>query len=148
MRIGTGIGLALLAFTLGCGREENERAPVSSPASIAPADAEGRLDPTPYRAQIESAEALLYSQEGLSEDGWRALSKALLELHNEIVFRDSSPNARETSGRMFLFSARADAATVLRKSDAELAELRDVWETLCAEKFAPAAWIRADRATR
>ena len=132
-------------IAIACGREDGARVSVSAPASLAPADAEGRLDPTPYRAQIEAAEVLLYSSEGLTEDGWRALSKALLELHNQIVFRDSSPKARETSGRMFFFSARADAATILHKSDAELAELRGLWEKLCADKFVAADWFRVPR---
>jgi hypothetical protein len=148
MRLGVAIGSALLALALGCGRDEADRAPVSAPAAIAPADAAGRLDPAPYRAQIERTEAILYGPDGLGEEDWRALSKAMLELHNAIVFRDSSPFARETSGRIFLFSARADAATVLRKSDTELEALRIVWARFCADSFVPAPWIRPERTTR
>jgi hypothetical protein len=46
---------------------------------------------------------------------------------------------------MFFFSARADAATILHKSDAELAELRGLWEKLCADKFVAADWFRVPR---
>lgn len=148
MRAGVQIGCVALVLALGCGSEDRNRAPEPVPVNHAPVDAEGRLDPAPYRAQIEAAEAILYGSDSLDTDGWRALSKALLELHNQIVFRDSSPSARETSGRMFFFSARADAATVLHRSDSELAELRGLWEQLCSDKFAPASWIRAERVTR
>ncbi len=146
--MGAGFRLCCAALALACGPEDRSRAPEPVPVDQAPVDAEGRLDPAPYRPQIEAAEAILYGSDSLDVDGWRALSKALLELHNQIVFRDSSPSARETSGRMFFFSARADAATVLHKSDAELAELRDLWEQLCTEKFAEVGWIRAERSTR
>jgi hypothetical protein len=135
--------LVCLAFALSCGRDERDRAPAAAPVAAAKVDAQGRLDPAPYRVRIEAAEALLYSDEELSEDGWKALSKALLELHNEIVFHDVTMNAREASARLFFLSARADAMKTARRSDAELAQLRELWRQLSAEKFAPADWIRA-----
>lgn len=58
----------------------------------------------------------------LSDPSREAVSEALLELHNEIVFRDSSLPARETSGRLLVLSARIDAA-------------------LCAQQFSPADWL-------
>jgi len=140
--------LVCLALGLACGRERQVPASASPPAARAAMDAEGRLDPTPYRAQIETAQALLYGDEELSEDGWKALSKALLDLHNQIVFADSSQSARETSGRLFFFSARADAATNALHGEAARESLRDQWQQLCAEKFARADWIRGQVASR
>jgi hypothetical protein len=143
-----GVALLCLTLALGCGREEVEAAPAAPPAAQAPVDAEGHLDPAPYRAKIEALEALLYASEPLDDEGWKSLSKALLELHNEIVFRDSSASARDTSGRLFFLSARADAATTGRHGERELEDLRALWERLRAEKFAPADWIHAGAAER
>jgi hypothetical protein len=143
-----GVSLVCLALWFACGRAERDRAPAPLPVAPATADRDGRLDPTRYRAQIEAAEALLYSTEGLSDEGWKALSKALLELHNEIVFADVSASAREASNRIFFLSARADAITSGRVSDAELAEFREQWRQLSSEKFAPAEWIRAEPPSR
>jgi len=138
-----GVLLACLAIVLACGREERDPVPVPGPSTQATVDSQGHLDPVPYRAQIEAAEALLYSDEAFSEDSWKALSKALLDLHNEIVFRDGTPFARDASARLFFLSARADAMTGGRNSDVELAQLRELCRKLSAEKFAPADWIRA-----
>ena len=132
-----------LALVLACGREASEPAPATSQVESAPVDPLGRLDPGPYRAKIEAAETLLYSDEGLSDEGWKALSKALLELHNEIVFRDESGSGRETSARLFFLSARADATTGNSHGDTELAQIRELWRRLSEEKFTPAAWLRA-----
>jgi hypothetical protein len=142
-----GVALLCLTFALACGRGAREPEPPAAPEAIAPVDAEGHMDPAPYRARIEAMEALLYT-ETLDDDGWRALSKAFLDLHNEIVFRDSSPSARDTSGRLFLLSARADAASTLHHGERELEKLRDLWEELSAERFVPADWIRAGSSTR
>lgn len=143
-----GVALLCLVLAVTCGREERDPAPVAAPTAVAPADAEGHLDPAPYRAKIEALEALLYSSDTLDDEGWRALSQALLDLHNEIVFRDSSAGARDTSGRLFFLSARADAAIAANHGERELEDLRDLWQRLSAEKFAPADWIRAKAAPR
>lgn len=137
---------ACIVLLLACGRDEGRPAPDPRQVSSAPVDSLGRLDPTPYRAKIEAAEALLYDSEALSDDGWKQLSQALLELHNEIVFHDESASARETSAQLFFLSARADATTTRKRDGGELAELRELWRRLSDEKFAPAVWIRAGAA--
>ena len=142
------VPLVCIALAFACGRGERHRAPAPDPLAPATADRDGRLDPARYRAQIEAAEALLYSTDGLSDDGWKALSKALLELHNEIVFADVSASAREASTRLFFLSARADAITSGKNTDVELAEMRELWRQLSAEKFAPADWLRAEPPSR
>ncbi|MGH7289902.1 MAG: hypothetical protein ACREJT_01735 [Myxococcota bacterium] len=141
------VALVCLALALACGREERQSAPLAAPAPLAPVDGEGHIDPASYRAQIEAMETLLYA-ETLDDAGWRALSKALLDLHNEIVFRDSSASARDTSGRLFFLSARADAASATHHGERELESLRVLWEHLSSEKFAPADWIRAGASSR
>lgn len=138
---------ACLVLLLACGRDEGTPAPGPRQVSSAPVDSLGRLDPTPYRAKIEAAEALLYDSEALSDEGWKELSQALLELHNEIVFHDESASAREASAQLFFLSARADATTSRGRGEDELAQLRELWRRLSFEKFAPAAWIRAGSAT-
>jgi hypothetical protein len=112
-------------------------------AAVAAPDSLGRLDPAPYRARIEATEALLYAGETLSDEDWKALSTAFLELHNAIVFGDVSTSARETSARLFFLSARADAMTSSSRDEVELAQIRELWKQLSEDKFTPASWIRA-----
>ncbi|MFI5315794.1 MAG: hypothetical protein ACHQ6T_08835 [Myxococcota bacterium] len=135
--------LCVLAAALGCGR--GERAPAPQPdaavATNAAVPTDPHIDPAPYRAQIELAETLLYSSDALGDDGWKALSRSLLDLHNAIVFRDTSPPAREASQRLFLFSAQVDAATSGKHRDEELAVMRGVWEKIRADQFASADWF-------
>jgi hypothetical protein len=138
-----GVLLACLALLLACGRDERRAASAEAPVARAAADSLGRLDPAPYRVRIEATEALLYSGDTLSEEEWKALSTAFLELHNEIVFGDGSASARETSARLFFLSARADAVKGSTRGEVELAQLRDLWEKLSEDKFAPASWIHA-----
>lgn len=136
--------LALLVvpacLLFGCGRNEPARDSEPPPVSAAPVD--GHVDPTPYREQIEATESLLYSAEPLGDDGWKELSRALLELHNSIVFRDTSAAARETSRRLFFFSAQVDAEPAPKHNADELAVMRGVWERIRAEQFTPADWFR------
>jgi len=138
-----GVRLVCLALVLACGREGRDPASGSDSAALAQADSQGRIDPAPYRAQIEATEALLYSDDALSDDGWKALSKSLLDLHNLIVFSDGARSARETSARLFFLSARADAMSTSRHDEVELAQLRELWRKLCADKLAPVSWIHA-----
>jgi hypothetical protein len=117
----------------------SEPPPVSAPA----APANGHIDPAPYRAEIEATEALLYSGGELGDAGWKDLSRALLELHNAIVFHDTSAAARETSRRLFFFSAQVDAASAPKHSADELAVMRGVWEKIRADQFTEVDWFRA-----
>lgn len=130
------ISAAVLCLAVACGKGESESAqePV---AALAPAPIDGRIDPAPYRAQIEATEEILYGG-GQGDERWKNLSKALLELHNAIVFRDSSPLARETSRRLFFFSAQVDAATPGPHVDEQLVAMRGAWERIRAEQFASA----------
>jgi hypothetical protein len=129
-----------LAVALGCGRTQSSPTPPPVSAN-APAPVDGHIDPAPYRAEIETTEALLYSGESLADADWKGLSRALLELHNAIVFRDKTPAARETSRRLFFFSAQVDAETAVKHGDAELEVMRRVWEQIRAEQFATADWF-------
>jgi hypothetical protein len=133
------ISAAALCLAVACGRSDSGQE--AKPAmAAAPAPIDGRMDPDPYRAEIEATEALLYGGEQ-SDDRWKHLSKALLELHNAIVFRDTSPLARETSRQLFFFSAQVDAAKTDSHLDEQLLAIRGAWERIRAEQFAPAAWL-------
>ncbi len=136
--------LVCLALAVSaCGPDEQGGASAAAPSATPPADSQGRLDPAPYRARIEAAETLLYASDSLSDEEWKALSAAFLELHNAIVFADGSASARETSAKLFFLSARADAMTSSSRDEAELSQLRAVWQSLSDAKFTPATWIRA-----
>ncbi len=137
-----------VSLALGCGGEEHSAVSAAPAVAPAPQDSLGRLDPTPYRARIEATEYLLYSGDSLSEEDWRSLSTAFLELHNAIVFGDSSASARETSAQLFFLSARADATKSSSRDDVELTQIRDLWEKLSDAKFIPASWIRAQTPAR
>ncbi|MEX2207257.1 MAG: hypothetical protein WEF50_13595 [Myxococcota bacterium] len=132
-----------LGLVLACGPAEPDAVAPSAPVAAPAPDSLGRLDPAPYRASIEAAEALLYSTDALSDEDWKALSTEFLELHNAIVFGDGSTSARETSAQLFFLSARADAIKSSSRDEVELTELRQQWEELSEAKFTPATWIRA-----
>lgn len=108
---------------------------------VASKSANGLLDPTPYRAKLEAAQALIWAEPELDDASRKKLSEALLDLHNEIVFHDSSLDARETSGRLFVLSARIDATPPSMRGEREMARLRELWKELCAEQFSPADWL-------
>jgi hypothetical protein len=132
------ISAAALCLAVACGKSESAPERTAAPPAAAPID--GRMDPSPYREQIEATEALLYG-EAQSDDRWKNLSKALLDLHNAIVFRDTSPLARETSRQLFFFSAQVDAAKTGSHVDEQLVAMRGAWEKIRAEQFAPADWL-------
>jgi len=130
--------LALTCLVLACGRSESTQKTEPAPA---PAPIDGRIDPAPYREQIEATEAILYAPTQ-GDERWKDLSKALLDLHNAIVFRDSSTLARETSRRLFFFSAQVEAAPNGGKHvDEQLRAMRGVWEKIREDQFAQADWF-------
>jgi hypothetical protein len=131
--------LTCAVLALACGAEERAQ-PARTPPVAAPSP-DGRVDPTPYRAKLEAAEALLWSAPELTPESRKALSEALLDLHNEIVFNDASLGARETSGRLFVLSARIDATPEPMRGEREMQRLRQLWSELCAEQFSPADWL-------
>jgi hypothetical protein len=134
------IALGALCALAACSRSESTQ---ESPAALPPPPPiDGRIDPAPYRAQIEAIEAALYAASG--DDQRKSLSKALLDLHNEIVFRDNSPLARETSRRLFFFSAQVEAAPTGRRADEQLQMMRTAWEKIRAEQFARATWFHTN----
>ena len=136
------ISAAALCLAVACGKSDSaqDAAPIAAPA---PAPIDGRIDPAPYRAEIEATEALLYGGEQ-GDDRWKNLSKALLDLHNAIVFRDTSPLARETSRQLFFFSAQVDATKTGSHLDEKLLAIRGAWERIRAEQFASASWFHSD----
>lgn len=141
----TGLHLALAlavacVASFGCRRAEpTTPPPVASPAAVAP-PVNGHIDPTPYRAEIEATEALLYADAAPGQGDWKSLSRALLELHNAIVFRDTSPEARETSRKLFFLSADVDSRKA-KESGEELAEVRASWEDIRSKQFIQADWF-------
>lgn len=130
-----------IGLLLGCDRSASAPKPVAPPVS-APSSVDGHIDPAPYRSEIEATESLLYANEVLGDDGWKSLSRTLLELHNAIVFHDTSAAARETSRRLFFFSAQVDAEPAPKHNADELAVLRGVWEKIRSDQFTPADWFR------
>ena len=128
------------ALALACGSEERAQAPGPTPRVVA-VSPDGLVDPTPYRAKLEATQALLWAEPELNDVTRKALSEALLDLHNEIVFNDSSLGARETSGRLFVLSARIDATPPALRGEREMLRLRELWNELCAEQFSPADWL-------
>ncbi len=137
--------LAAFLLPLACARTESAPSQPAAPAEVsaAPKSADTPIDPTPYREQIEATEAALYTHDALDDASRKELSRALLELHNAIVFRDTSAAARETSRRLFFFSAQVDADPTPNYSGDELVVMRGVWEKIRAEHFTTVDWFRA-----
>ena len=140
-----GAAAIALCLSLACGRSGSKPTPPAAGESGTPVAAavNGHIDPNPYRAQIEATEELLYSDAPLTDERWRSLSRNLLELHNAIVFRDTSEPARETSRKLFFLSARVDAEPAERRDQDELVVMRGVWEKIRSDQFASADWFRA-----
>jgi hypothetical protein len=136
------IALAVaVVVCFGCRRAEpTTPPPVAAPALGAP-PVDGHIDPTPYRTEIEAAEALLYASDTPCDQDWKNLSRALLELHNAIVFRDTSPEARETSRRLFFFSADVDSRNAPKEGGDQLAAVRATWEEIRTKRFIQADWF-------
>jgi hypothetical protein len=132
---------ACAALALACGADERAQ-PARTPQVAAPSS-NGLVDPGPYRAKLEAAQAILWGAPELTPETRKALSEALLDLHNELVFNDSSLGARETSGRFFVLSARVDATPEALRGEREMQRLRQLWSELCAEQFSPADWLDA-----
>lgn len=139
--------LSALVLPLGCSRSGSAPSEPAPPAEVSAApessSRDATIDPTPYREQIEATETVLYAHDSLDEAGRKELSRALLELHNAIVFRDVSVAARETSRRLLFFSAQVDAEPAPKYSGEELVVMRGVWEKIRAEHFTTADWFRA-----
>jgi hypothetical protein len=136
------IALAALCLAAACSRSQSNQE-VHPATAAPPAPIDGRIDPAPYRVQIEATEAVLYAPPH-GDEQWKSLSKALLDLHNAIVFRDSSALARETSQRLFFFSAQVDAAPAGKHVDEQLQVMRGVWEKIRADQFARADWFHTN----
>ncbi|HTO05683.1 MAG TPA: hypothetical protein VMR86_01395 [Myxococcota bacterium] len=102
---------------------------------------DGHIDPGPYRTEIQAAEAILYASDAPSDGAWKDLSRALLELHNAIVFRDTSPEARETSRKLFFLSADVDSRKAPTQGGEPLAEVRASWEEIRTRQFIQADWF-------
>ena len=135
-----------LLLPRACARTESAPSQQAEPAEVSAAPASQSLDtpidPAPYRAEIEATESVLYTHDSLDDANRKELSRALLELHNAIVFRDTSAAARETSRRLFFFSAQVDAEPAPKHSGDELVVIRGVWEKLRAEHFTTVDWFR------
>jgi hypothetical protein len=127
-----------LGLALACGRSSS----APKPAQPVPPTIGGRIDPAPYKSEIQATEALLYTSAPLSDDGWKDLSRSLLELHNAIVFNDNSELARKTSRELFFLSARVDAEPAKNHNADELVVMRTLWEKIRSDQFASAAWFR------
>jgi hypothetical protein len=57
------------------------------------------------------------------------------------VFRDTSALARETSRRLFFFSAEVEAASAKKQPDQQLEEIRGIWQKIRSDQFAAADWF-------
>ena len=138
-RVALALSLAT-GLALGCSRGDSRSSQPPPVSEGAPA-VDGHIDPAPYRSEIEATEAVLYSSDELGPDQRKTLSRALLELHNAIVFRDTSPEARETSRKLFFFSADVDSRKAPKEPGAQLAEVRATWEEIRSKQFIQADWF-------
>ena len=133
------ISAAALCLAVACGKSES--AQEAPPAAAAPPRRSTAASIRPRTARRSRRPRRSSTAAPPGDDHWKSLSKALLELHNAIVFRDSSPLARETSRRLFFFSAQVDAATTGTHVDEQLQAMRGAWERIRAEQFASADWF-------
>lgn len=104
----------------------------------------GDLDPTPYRAEIEAIETILYARH---EPGWQTAdmaSAAVMKLGSSIARRARHPEVREVGARVLTLGSRFGAEADAGYAMPDLARMRRDWETLRNEIFRPAAWFRGN----
>ena len=132
------ISAAVLCLAVACGKRESESARSRWRRRRPRRSTAGSTRRRTARRSRRPRRCSTAATRSRATNAGRTLSKALLELHNAIVFRDSSPSARETSRRLFFFSAQVDAATPGPHVDEQLVAMREAWERIRAEQFASA----------
>ncbi len=134
---------ALIAVCgLGCGEvSESGAAADAHQVAVTPALVDGKLDPTPYRAEIEKLEGALYLTRREKADDYETVGALVLELVNAIGATDSSRIGRVASGKLLFFSAQAQTGNEDPLID-DLTIIQQQWEELRGEYFAPASWYR------
>jgi hypothetical protein len=110
----------------------------------APEDAAGGIDPTPYRAAIETIEGVLY-RPAPPDAGSAGVLAGTAHVLGERLYTDLGPlRGREALVRLVDFATGVDTEAGYAAPDVQAA--RASWEALRGELFQPAPWFRATSA--
>lgn len=121
------IVIAAAMFATGCGARSDDTA-----AGLITADS--------YRNEIRAIEVILYQSTPADFSDIDRAAVALHDLHQAIVEREPSPQARGAANDLLFLSARADVSGIGYAAPS-LREVRTQWERTRTELFGEVAWF-------
>jgi hypothetical protein len=141
-RIPVRLALVLvLPGLLACGGDEP--APQSAdPATTGANAATGRVDPQPFREQIQAVEAALYRREAASWGEYDRVGGQLMDLGAAVLRSSTEPRVRVCGQQLLAFGGELGGRGDVGYGRPHLPDLRRRWEGLRNEIFVPAAWFR------
>lgn len=101
-----------------------------------------RLDPAPYRAEIERIEAILYQERPASEGQPEQVARLASDLAERIRAGESRLAGQAGFVRLLAFAADVDAQEDAGYAAPDHGRPRSEWVALRAELFEPAPWLR------
>jgi hypothetical protein len=102
----------------------------------------GALDPSPFRAEIQALERVLYINSPPEYGDCQAAASLLVELHAAVSSDVGNPTARSRVDEILFLSSYADVGES-GYAVPDLKPLRDRWEKIRADVFLPAEWFTA-----
>ena len=132
-RTGTIFTAAVLILTViaaGCDGGSGDRA-----ASRASA-----IDPSPYRAEIEALERLLYKPSPPDYGDGDLAASMLMRLHSRVSERGVNPMVRSRVDEMLYLASHSDIGEG-GYALPDLGRIRERWERVRSQVFAPAVWF-------
>jgi hypothetical protein len=137
----------LLAGALGLAYWQGRLPVLANTVHVAPAPAPAqplRLDPTPYRAEIEALEAVLYRDGRVALGDAERVAAAARALGDRLARDLDRVAGSRALLRLGAFAMEVEARAEAGYALPDLAGPRRDWERLRAELFQKAAWLRRE----
>ena len=141
---GFGAALLLLAGALGLLHWQGRVPVLANTIRVEPAPAPRRLDATPYRAEIEAIEAVLYGAGGVEPGGAERVAGAARALGDRLSRDLDRAAGSRALLRLGAFAQDVEARSEVGYAPPDLSGPRRDWERLRAEWFLQAAWLRRE----
>jgi hypothetical protein len=129
-------GVAVWAFVAclatGCGSRQDQGTNAKA----------GRIDPEPYRGDLEAAEAVLYKDAPASYSDGDQVSAALYRAASRAMAASGDPVQQEKARVLVAFAGEAGAVEDAGYALPDLGSLRARWCEVRAEVFRDADWFR------
>ena len=129
IRLATAV-LMVAATTIGCAAGSGDDA----------ASRAGRINPTPFRAEIEALERVLYKTSPPDYGDAEAAASLLRRLHERVSGEAANPVIRGRVDEILFLASLADGGDT-GYALPDLGPTRERWEQIRAAVFAPADWF-------